>query len=58
MNVGFEDVEDGREAQIRHPQKIDVAIDDAEPDIAAAVACEERLFSGDAFERSLSDKHR
>ena len=56
--VGFEDVVDGLEAEIRHPEPVDVRIDDAEPDIAAAMALEEHFFAGDTFERALSKEHR
>ena len=49
---------DGLEAEIRHPEPVDVGIDDAQPDVAAAMALEEHFFAGDTFERALSEKHR
>ena len=45
-------------AEIRHPEPVDVGIDDAEPDVAAAMALEEHFFAGDTFERALSKEHR
>jgi hypothetical protein len=51
-------VVNGLETEIRHPEPVDVGIDDAEPDVAAAMALEEHFFAGDTFERALSKEHR
>ena len=55
--IGFEDVEHGLEAEIRHPEPIDVGIDDADGNVAAGLARVEHFFARDALERALTRIH-
>ena len=52
--IGFKDVEDGLEAEIRHAEAVGVGIDDADGNVAAGLARVEHFFARDALERALT----
>ena len=55
--IGFEDVEHGLEAEVRHPEPVGVGIDDADGNVAAGLARVEHFFARDALERALTRVH-
>ena len=57
QRIGFKDMKHGLEAEIRHPEPIDVRIDDADGNIATGTALIEHLLAGEAIERALTNVH-
>src|SRR5713101_2512683 len=47
----------GLEAQVCHPQPINVRVSDADRNVTTAMALVEHLFVGDARERTFAQKH-